>query len=152
MVLVLTCLLGGCHEWTETPEGFVEVDSKGVDYKAVTPEGAVIVIRHRDNDEEGDLDFWSEVFELEMVKAKGYKVVDKGEVSSADGTVGSVLLFEYAQGQTPYHYGLTVFVRDDLIVTVETATELDNYERREEAFEHARENTNMPQIIHPLHL
>lgn len=126
-------------EWVATPDGFVEIEQYGFVYKAVSPDGSVIAVRHRDNEQEGDLEFWSEVFEREMVEGKGYRLVEEQQVTSGDGVSGTHLQLEYAhEGDTPFHYGLTVFVTEESIVTVETATELERHDDYAGAFEKAR--------------
>jgi|SRR5690606_15751592 len=143
--LVLLALIGGlvwyfnqAPEWTEVPEGFVEVDDARFAWKAVSPDGSVIAIRTRPNEGEGGLEFWREVFELEMVEGKGYRLVETEDVVSADGVDGSAMRFEFAQGDTPFHYGLAVYVTSEWIVTLETATELEALDQYAEAFDSAR--------------
>jgi hypothetical protein len=138
--LALLALPSGCgdKEWTRTPDGFVKVDDGAFAYKAVSPDGSTIAIRHRGNEEEGSLAFWAEVFELELVQAQGYKLAAKAGATSADGVPGTMMTFELAQGDTPYHYGLALYVTPKSIVTVETATELSRLNRYQAAFDAAR--------------
>ena len=142
VVLALLPLMACEDEWTTTPEGFVEIEQAPFEYKAVSPDGSVIAIRHRPNEEKGDLDYWAEVFELELVDAKGYRLAEKSDVKSADGVLGRLLSFELAQGTIPFHYGLAIYVTDESIVTLETATELASLERYAEAFDEARKGLN----------
>jgi hypothetical protein len=143
LVLVLALALSGCDchkrgEWTKPPEGFVKVAAGGFEWKAVAPDGSAIGVRYRQNGEEGSLAFWTEVFQLELVQAKGYRLGETTDVQSADGVPGKLLTFEFAQSDTPYHYGLAVFATKKSIVTVETATELRQLPRYAPAFEAAR--------------
>ena len=140
-VLGALLVLAGCgeKEWTRTPDGFVKVEgSSPFVYKAVAPDGSTIGIRYRENEEEGSLAFWREVFELELVQGKGYRLAGTTDVTSGDGVPGKLMMFEFAPGDTPYHYGLALYVTPKSIVTVETATELAKLERYRAAFEAAR--------------
>ena len=142
-VAVWVAMCSETDPWAKAPEGFVEVQEGPFVFKAVSPDGSVIGVRHRLNKEEGDLAFWLEVFELEMVDAKGYKLEEKREVRSADGVDGVLMRFAYAQGDTPFHYGLAVFVTEKTIITLETATELGELERYNAAFEEALESVQV---------
>ncbi len=124
--------------WTQTPEGFV-IASLGAhyEYKAVSPDGSALGVRFRENTEQGSLSYWTEVFLLEMVEAKNYRLIAKKDVTSADGVPGQALTFEVAQGNVPYHYGLAVFVTEKSIVTLESGTELEALSRYEAAFSSA---------------
>lgn len=144
----LAGLAGQCGEaekpkaWTATPKGFVQSPEGQFVYRALSPDGSVIGIRHRLNEQEGDLDFWTEVFELEMVQGKGYKLISKSDVQSRDDVDGRLMVFEYAQGDTPYHYELALYVTPKSLVSVEAATELANLERYKGGFEAARAELN----------
>ena len=139
-VLGALLVLSGCgeKEWTRTPDGFVKVDVAPFAYKAVAPDGSTIGIRYRENEEEGSLAFWREVFELELVQGKGYRLAGTSDVTSGDGVPGKLMTLEFAPDDTPYHYGLALYVTPKSIVTVETATELAKLERYKAAFEAAR--------------
>jgi len=145
----LTSLAGQCGEpreapvtWTATPKGFVQSPEGQFVYRALSPDGSVIGIRHRLNEQEGDLDFWTEVFELEMVNGKGYKELAKSDVTSKDGVKGRLMTFEYAQGDPPYHYELALYVTPKSLVSVEAATELASLDRYKVGFESARAELN----------
>jgi hypothetical protein len=139
VTLCLACTLGcGEKEWTRTPDGFVKVEDATFAYKALSPDGSVIAVRHRPNTEEGSLAFWAEVFTRELVEAKGYRAAGTADVTSADGVAGRLLRFEVAVGDLPYHYGLALYVTPKSIVTVETATELSLLARYLPAFDAAR--------------
>jgi hypothetical protein len=144
VALLLGLAGAGCpkKEWADAPEGFVEVKDGRFVFKAVAPDGSTIAVRHRGNPEEGDLDFWTEVFELEMVDGQGYRAAGKSDLQSGDGVAGRLLRFEYAAGDVPYHYGVALYVTGKSIVTVETAAELEKLPRYESAFEAVRTRIN----------
>lgn len=126
---------------TEVPEGFVEVDPQRPHvWRAVAADGSAVGVRYRANEEAGALDFWVEVFEREMTLGKGYRLARTTEVTSSDGVAGKVLMLELAEEDRPYHYGLAIYVTEDSIVTVETATELADLERYTPVFDKARSN------------
>jgi hypothetical protein len=142
----LLALGGNCQQqqnqkgWTDTPKGFVEVAASPFAYKAVSPDGSSIAVRHRPNQEKGDLAFWSEVFERQFVEVNGYRLIEKEELVSEDGVPGQLMTFEYAPDELPYHYSIAIFVSELSLVSLETATELSKLTRYDEAFSAARKS------------
>jgi hypothetical protein len=145
--------------WTDTPQGFVEVQTYNMRYKAVSPDGAVIGVRSRPNDEKGDLAFWLEVFNREMTEGKGYLPAPSKpdaptdlaalDIQSADGVPGKLLSFSVPDDRSPYRYQLALFISADHIITFESLCEEASCDRHAPAFAAAlktlRATTDDPQ-------
>jgi hypothetical protein len=147
LLLALTALAVGACRVSEvrTPNGFVALDEDDIqwrDYvwKAVSPDGAVVVVRERDNKEEGSLEFWAEALEREVIERQGYKLIDKGPVQGRN-VKGTQLNFEALYGGQPYFYSVAIFTDEDSIVTVETAASAEVWERHEAALQGAVQST-----------
>lgn len=142
VLLALAMLLGACRvSEVRTPNGFVALDEDDIqwrdyEWKAVSPDGAVVVVRERDNNEEGSLDFWAEALEREIIERQGYKLIDKGPVQGRN-VKGTQLNFEALYGGQPYFYSVAVFTDEDSIVTVETAASAEVWERHKDALQKA---------------
>ncbi len=135
----VAALLVGCGPNTQftLPGDFVamtdeEIAWKDYDWKAVNPDGAVVVLRERDNDQKGSLDFWYKALKKEVVEGKGYDLLDDSEMKTRNMT-GRIMTFTTEYGGTPYQYAVAIFVVDDTIVTIETALSDENIEKHGDA-------------------
>ena len=140
---ILLTLCGACGPNTAftLTDDFVALSDddlqwRGYDWKAVNTEGAVVVLRERDNDQEGSLEFWVKALKREVAEGRGYKFIDITEVE-AQNMSGKQLNFEADHAGTAYRYNLAVFMADggEKIVTVETATRLDEWESHRASLE-----------------
>ncbi len=135
----LAGLLAACGPNTEftLPNDFValadeDIEWRDYDWKAVNTDGAVVVLRERDNDEEGSVDFWAKALARELVDGQGYELLDTTEVKTRNMT-GRQLHFQVDQAGTPFRYNVAVFVIDDTIVTIETAASSESWEAQQAA-------------------
>ena len=125
-----------------TPSSFVALSEdslrwKPYHYKAVSPDGAVIVVREHDNSElHGTLDYWTEALRRQVEADKGYTLKETAEVT-AGGLVGTRLYFEALYAGEDYRYDVALFVTPELILTVEVGASAAQYERYQEEFEAA---------------
>lgn len=144
MALLATLPAFKCSEdpqkFSTVPEGFVDTPTRHFPFRAVAPDGTTIGVKERPNNEEGSLDYWREVFELEMVEGKGYKLTHTTDVTSKDGVPGKLMSFEVAHNETPFVYQLALYVTDKTIITVEAGAELARIERYQDAFNQVRNN------------
>ena len=135
--------LAACGPSTEyvAPSGFVNLDDDRLPHeagqKSVSADGAIILLRERDNEPEGNLAFWSEALQREIVEGRGYELVDKSNLSGAR-IPGVVFQFKGTYSGVPYRYDVALYVRDDIIVTIETAAPEESYDAHSAAFEEAR--------------
>lgn len=122
----------GPHTSFTLPPEFVAMTDDAIewepyDWKAVNADGAVVVLRERDNDEEGSLDFWAAALKREIVATHGYELLEEGPFE-ARNMKGQLFDFKVDRSGVPYRYTVVIFVVDDQIVTVETATREDELE------------------------
>ena len=113
-----------------------DIEWREYDWKAVNTEGAVVILRERDNEQEGSLDFWVKALERELSEGRGYQLLDITDVETRN-MKGKQLNFQADYAGTPYRYNLAVFLADgkDCIVTIETATRLEDWEAHQASLE-----------------
>ncbi|MEZ4441989.1 MAG: serine/threonine protein kinase [Polyangiaceae bacterium] len=127
IAIALAALAIGCgpnFEMMPQP-GFVEIEQEWdhYDYRAATPDGLVIAAREIEHDPKADASVWLKAIEGRLREGKGYALLERVEVKSADGVSGTQLRFGHDDDTTPFLYYLTVFVTDDYIVLVEAGGE-----------------------------
>lgn len=122
----LLSLVAGCARpfTVQTPNGFVEVEDKEqgkelFDYRAAHPDGIVTAVKVLRHDPRGDLAFWSRAIQNEMRNFRGYALLEKRPVRSADGVAGEQLRFGIDLGDRPHLYRVTVFLDEDDIFILE---------------------------------
>lgn len=116
----------------KTPPGFVELKDQDPPYayRATTPEGVVIAMRVIDNDDErGDLDFWTKAITLKMRDQEGYAALKTEEVKAKDGTPGRRLVFGHDEDGKPYAYWVTIWLAQGRILVLETGGAQPEVER-----------------------
>jgi len=139
LILSLLLLLSsgwGCGPGSlvTVPDGFVALKgdlNDDVAQKMVSADGAVVVVRERDNDPYGDLNFWSEALEREIKAGRGYDLIATEEVGSVNHK-GRLLKFKGAFQEETFHYNVAIFTTPEQIVTVETVVTEENATRHEE--------------------
>lgn len=127
LALTTLTLLSACGPRTEftLPDEFValtddDIRYESYDWKAVNADGVVVILRERDNDQKGSLQFWLEALQREIIEGRGYELTETVDVKTRNMS-GKQLRFTVDYGGTPYHYHVALFVIDDEIVTIETA-------------------------------
>jgi len=140
--LVLLGAVGACGPASEVtvPNGYVELDDDvlygSMAQKLVSADGAVVLVREREHEPEGSLDFWVEAFEREITLGRGYALLESNPVQ-AGRLDGKLLQFKGSYREQVYLYDVAVFVTDDLIITVESASLEEDRERHKAAFAEA---------------
>lgn len=149
LLLILAALaLAACRvSEVKTPDGFVALTDDQIEYypyewKAVSPDGAVVVVRERENEQEGSLDFWAESLKREITERNGYKLLDEGPVEGRNAK-GHLMNFEVLYGGLPYRYTVALFVTEDDIITVETAASQEIFQQRGDALTAAIRSTTL---------
>lgn len=118
----------------KTPPGFVALEDQSTyAYRATSPEGVVTAIRVVEDEERGDLAFWTQAVTLKMREGSGYALLDASDVTSKDGTKGRRLVFGHDQDGRPYAYWVTLYLAQGRLFLVEAGGP-------SEAFERARPN------------
>lgn len=103
-----------------TPPGFVDLGDRygKAEYRAATPDGAVLGVRAFENDPKGDLAFWTRVVENRMRETGGYALLEKKAVK-AGALDGTLMRFGHDEGKDPHLYWLTVIVDADHVFLLE---------------------------------
>jgi hypothetical protein len=128
--------LAGCQSFAvKTPDGFVKYRDSSDYYLAVSPENSLIVVRSRENDPRGSLEYWKETLKRDFTKVRKYKLLGEARVENAQGKKGAQMRFMGSHRGRTFAYYLTVFVTKDKIYTVEALATKDDLERRQDAFE-----------------
>ena len=132
LLLIALSVACGPNSAVIVPDGYVALDdddlSDDVAQKMVSADGAVVVVRERDNDPYGNLDFWTEALEREIQEGQGYDLVATETIDSQSGK-GRLLKFKGAYQEETFHYHVALFTTASLIVTVETVVSESNAER-----------------------
>lgn len=104
----------------KTAPGFVALeDQQDHAYRATTPEGVVVGIRVIDDEERGDLAFWTQAIVLQLRDTAGYALLDSTETASNDGTKGRLLRFGHDEDGKPYSYWVTIYLAQGRLFVVE---------------------------------
>jgi hypothetical protein len=129
-ILFVGLVGGGCASFDVlTPNGFVKLDKQTVPYKAVSADGAVLMVRKWDNKPPATLAFWQEVVTRELLKQRGYKLTKPQSIRSKGGIEGQLYsgTAEY-RGQR-HSYRLALYVTEKTIYALEAAAPLERSRR-----------------------
>ncbi len=132
---VLAALLAvGCGRpfYIKTAPGFVPLAHQSgyaYDYRATTPEGVVLAVRVIDDEDRGDLAFWSQALTLQLRDVSGYALLETSDVISRDGTKGKLLKLAHDEDNKPYAYWVGVFLAQGRLFIVEAGGAKDTFER-----------------------
>jgi hypothetical protein len=104
----------------KTAPGFVELNNQApYAYRATTPEGLVFAVRVVDDEERGDLAFWTRTLTLQMRDVSGYALLDTKDVTAHDGTKGKRLVFGHDEDNKPFAYEVSIFMAQSRLFVVE---------------------------------
>lgn len=110
--------------------GFVPLENqRDYDWRATTPEGVVVGVRVVDDEERGDLAFWTQAVTLQMRDVSGYALLNSLDVVSGDGTKGRRLEFGHDEDDKPYVYWVSIFPAQGRLFLVEAGGQKDLFER-----------------------
>ena len=114
----------------KTAPGFVALENQEQHaYRATTPEGVVVGVRVVDDEDRGDVGFWTQALVLQLRDVSGYALLDSTEATSADGTKGRLLKFGHDQDGKPYAYWVAVFPAQGRLFVVESGGEKSLFDR-----------------------
>jgi len=135
LVLGLFALVGcGRPFKVATAPGFVPLENQGdFAYRATTPEGVVIAVRVIDDEERGDIAFWTQALTLQLRDANGYALIETTDITSRDGTKGKLLKLGHDEDKKPFTYWVGVYLAQGRLFVVEAGGQ-------KEAFDRARAN------------
>lgn len=116
----------------ETAPGFVPLEKQSdysYEYRATTPEGVVIAVRVIDDEDRGDLDFWTQALTLQLRDVSGYALLETTDTKSRDGTKGKILKLGHDEDNKPFTYWVGVFLAQGRLFIVEAGGQKDAFER-----------------------
>jgi hypothetical protein len=120
----------------KTAPGFVPLENQAAyEYRATSPEGVVVAVRVVEDENRGDLAFWTQAVTLQLRDVLGYALLDSADVASRDGTKGKLLKFGHDEGDKPYAYWVTIFPAQDRLFLVEAGGEKDVFDRAKPSVE-----------------
>ncbi len=132
LLLLSTLVLGACGRPfdVKTAPGFVALENQAQHaYRATTPEGVVVGVRVVDDEDRGDLGFWTQALVLQLRDVSGYALLDSKDTTSADGTKGKLLQFGHDEDGKPYAYWVAVFLAQGRLFVVEAGGAKEAFER-----------------------
>lgn len=124
--------LAGCGKPfdVKTAPGFVPLENQtGYDYRATTPEGVVVAVRVVDDEERGDLAFWTDALTLQLRDVSGYALLETTDVASRDGTKGKLLKLGHDEDKKPYDYWVSIYLAQGRVFLVEAGGAHETFER-----------------------
>ena len=114
----------------KTAPGFVPLENQATyDYRATTPEGVVVAVRVVDDEDRGDLAFWTQAVTLQLRDVSGYALLDVSDVKSRDCTKGKLLKFGHDEGDKPFTYWVSIFPAQGRLFLVEAGGAKEAFER-----------------------
>lgn len=132
LLLLSALVLGACGRPfdVKTAPGFVALEEQREHaYRATTPEGVVVGVRVVDDEDRGDLGFWTQALVLQLRDASGYALLDQKDTTSLDGTKGKLLEFGHDEDGRPYAYWVAVYPAQGRLFVVEAGGEKNAFER-----------------------
>lgn len=116
--------------------GFVALEHQQQhDWRATTPEGVVMAVRVVDDEDRGDLAFWTQAITLQMRDVSGYALLSSADVVSADGTKGKRLEFGHDEDNKPYVYWVSIFPAQGRLFLVESGGSKETFEKAKPSIE-----------------
>lgn len=89
----------------------------------------MIAVRVVDDEERGDLDFWTRALTLQLHDQSGYALVETTDVTSRDGTKGKLLKLGHDEDNKPFDYWVGVYLAQGRLFLVEAGGEHATFER-----------------------
>ncbi|MBW2524075.1 MAG: serine/threonine protein kinase [Deltaproteobacteria bacterium] len=133
--LALVVFATGCGRGfvITTPAGFAELeDQDEYGYRAANAEGVVIAVRYEENVPFGDLGFWSGAVDAHLRRG-GYVADEAIDVKSTDGIPGRQIRYHRKQSGREHVFWASVFVTEDVVVTVEAGGDRAYFEKMKKA-------------------
>ena len=109
VVVVVVGLLSGCLTM-QVPERFLVIESGPGVLRALTPEESKIWVRDFDDDTKGTTTFWKDALKADLLKNRGYTLINESQVVDGGGHSGTMLTLEATLGGRPVRELLAVFV------------------------------------------
>lgn len=110
LLLALGVSGSGCTIAMVVPDRFLVVQDEWGSKRALTPEESKLWVREFDDDSKGTLAFWSEALKADLIKSRGYTLVEEATVKDANGRAGMSMVLETTLSGRPVRELLAVFV------------------------------------------
>jgi hypothetical protein len=94
----------------QVPERFLVIERGPGVLRALTPEESKIWVRDFDDDTKGSATFWKDALKADLIKNRGYTLINEAELSDGGGHKGIVLTLEATLGGRPVRELMGVFV------------------------------------------
>ncbi len=133
LTLAALACLAGCAISMDPPDGFLELETPGRDFKATTADGARLWVREFDDPHEGALSFWADALEHDLVNERGYVLVDRSEIEDKAGRDGVVQRYSLNTEGQPHGYLVAVFINGDCVRIAEFVAPRDAFDDHVEA-------------------
>jgi hypothetical protein len=128
--LLALLVLAACRGFDATPpEGFASFDD-WTQFRAVSADGIMYMVRAEDNDPEAELDFWKEALKNRM-KDAGYAFVSEEDLKGP--APGYLIELAAPVGEQDYSYLVAIFVRGSDIIVAEASGEVSRFAGRRDA-------------------
>ena len=102
---------GGCATLQmDVPDRFLVIKEEGDSLKAMTPEESRLWVRDFNDDTRGSLTFWRDALRGDLLKGRGYTLIEESTAKDGHGNDGIVLVVETTLSGRPIKELLAVFV------------------------------------------
>lgn len=129
-LLAALVALSACRGFdAAAPEGFAAFDDWS-QFRAVSPDGVMYLVRSEENEPEAKLDFWKEALKNRMSDA-GYAVVSEEDIKGKEP--GYLLELAAPVAEQDYSYLVAIFVRGKDILIAEASGEVTRFAKRRDA-------------------
>jgi len=126
-LLAALLALAACRGFdADPPEGFAAFDDWS-QFRAVSADGVMYIVRTEDNDPEAKLEFWKEALKNRM-KDAGYSFVAEENIKGT--SPGYLLELAAPVGEQDYSYMVAIFVRGSDIIIAEASGEVTHFAGR----------------------
>lgn len=93
-MLMASLGVGGCVTTMTPPERFLIVDQEEGSLRALTPEDSKIIVREFSDDSRGSLAFWGDALKADLLKNRGYLLIEESTIVDDDGHQGLQFVLE----------------------------------------------------------
>jgi len=117
ITLSLFCLslLGSCAIHADVPDRFLKLKNDSYEFKATSADDAIFWVRRFDTDaEDSNLDFWQEALTNNLVKGRGYRLVETDQLQTRSGRLGRALILEATVGGQAQRELFAIFLKERL--------------------------------------
>ena len=111
------CLLTltSCAIQANVPDKFLKLENDQYQLKATSADNAIFWVRRFDSQQQdSNLDFWAEALINNLVKGRGYTLVDSSELQTRSGRKGRAMVLEATVGGETQRELFAIFTKERL--------------------------------------